>query len=53
MCQLIAKIAAPISYVCPWLKTGDSSLLERVVKKKQVFKRGEVLYRMGQPVEHM
>ena len=31
-----------------WLKTGDSSLLERVVKKKQVFKRGEVLYRMGQ-----
>src|SRR5687768_16816309 len=36
-----------------WLKTGDSSLLERVVKKKQVFKRGEVLYRMGQPVEHM
>ncbi|SOD42078.1 transcriptional regulator, Crp/Fnr family [Nitrosovibrio sp. Nv4] len=36
-----------------WLKTGDSSLLERVVKKKQVFKRGEVLYRMGQLVEHM
>ena len=36
-----------------WLKTGDSSLLERVVKKKQVFKRGEVLYRMGQAVEHI
>ena len=36
-----------------WLKTGDSSLLERVVKKKQVFKRGEVLYRMGQAVEYI
>ncbi|MDN5881983.1 MAG: helix-turn-helix domain-containing protein [Nitrosospira sp.] len=36
-----------------WLRTGDSSLLERVVKKKQVFKRGEALYRMGQPAEHM
>ena len=36
-----------------WLRTGDSSLLERVVKKKQVFKRGQVLYRMGQPVEYM
>lgn len=36
-----------------WLKTGDSSVLERVVKKKHVFKRGEVLYRMGQPVEYM
>ncbi len=36
-----------------WLKTGDSSLLERVVKKKQVFKRGEVLYRMGQPLEYI
>lgn len=36
-----------------WLRTGDTSLLERVVKKKQVFKRGEILYRMGQPVEYM
>ena len=36
-----------------WLKTGDSSLLERVVKKKQVFKRGEVLYRMGQSLEYV
>jgi CRP/FNR family transcriptional regulator len=36
-----------------WLKTGDSSLLERVVKKKQVFKRGEVLYRMGQSLEYI
>ena len=36
-----------------WLKTGDSSLLERVVKKKQVFKRGELLYHMGQPVDYM
>ncbi len=36
-----------------WLKTGDSSLLERVVRKKQVFKRGEVLYRMGQPLEYI
>lgn len=36
-----------------WLKTGDSSLLERVVKKKQVFKRGEVLYRIGQSVDYM
>jgi len=36
-----------------WLKTGDSSLFERVVKKKQVFKRGEVLYRMGQPLEYI
>lgn len=36
-----------------WLRTGDSLLLERVVKKKQVFKRGQVLYRMGQPVEYM
>ncbi|SFH32951.1 transcriptional regulator, Crp/Fnr family [Nitrosospira sp. Nsp14] len=36
-----------------WLKTGDSSLLERVVKRKQVFKRGEVLYAMGQSAQHM
>lgn len=36
-----------------WLKTGDSSLLERVVKKKQVFKRGEVLYRVGQSLEYI
>jgi CRP/FNR family transcriptional regulator, anaerobic regulatory protein len=36
-----------------WLKTGDSSLLERVVKRKQVLKRGEVLYRMGQPLEYV
>lgn len=36
-----------------WLKTGDSSLLERVVKKKQMLKRGEVLYRAGQPLEHI
>jgi len=35
-----------------WLKTGGS-MLERVVKKKQVFKRGEVLYRMGQPLEYI
>jgi CRP/FNR family transcriptional regulator len=36
-----------------WLKTGDSSLLGRVVKRKQVFKRGEVLYRMGQPLDNI
>lgn len=36
-----------------WLKTGDSSLLDRVVKKKQIFKRGEALYCMGQPVEYL
>ena len=36
-----------------WLKTGDASLLERVVKRKYVFKRGEVLYRMGQPMDYM
>src|SRR6476620_6679540 len=36
-----------------WLKTGDSSLLERVVKRKQVLKRGEVLYRIGQSAQHM
>lgn len=36
-----------------WLRTGDSSLLERVVKKKQMFKRGEVLYRAGQPLEYI
>jgi CRP/FNR family transcriptional regulator len=36
-----------------WLKTGDSSLLERVVKRKQVFKRGEALYRMGQSLEYI
>src|SRR5687768_6263723 len=36
-----------------WLKTGDSSLLERVVKKKQRFKRGEVLYRAWQPLEYI
>ena len=36
-----------------WLKTGDSSLLERVVKRKQVFKRGEVLYATGQSTQHM
>ena len=36
-----------------WLKTGDSSLLERVVKRKQVFKRGEVLYATGQSAQHM
>ena len=36
-----------------WLKMGDASLLERVVKRKHVFKRGDVLYRMGQPMEYM
>lgn len=36
-----------------WLKTGDASLLARVVKRKQVLKRGETLYRMGQSVEHL
>lgn len=36
-----------------WLKTGDSSLQEYVVRKKQVFKRGEVLYRMGQHLEYV
>jgi CRP/FNR family transcriptional regulator, anaerobic regulatory protein len=36
-----------------WLKTGDSSLLEGVAKRKQLFKRGEVLYGMGQLAQHM
>lgn len=36
-----------------WLKTGDTSLLERVVRRKQVLKRGDVLYRMGQPLDHI
>ena len=36
-----------------WLKTGDASLLERVVRRKQVLKRGDVLYRMGQTHEHI
>ena len=36
-----------------WLRTGDSSLLERVVKEKQMLKRGEVLYRAGQPLEYI
>lgn len=29
----------------------DVSLLDSIVKRKQVFKRGEVLYRVGQPLE--
>jgi CRP/FNR family transcriptional regulator len=36
-----------------WLKSGDASLLDRVVKRKQVLKRGEALYRMGQSVEYL
>ncbi|HVW65909.1 MAG TPA: helix-turn-helix domain-containing protein [Nitrosospira sp.] len=36
-----------------WLKSGDASLLDRVVKRKQVLKRGETLYRMGQSVEYL
>jgi len=36
-----------------WLKNGDVSLFERVVKKKRIFKRGEMLYRMGQPMEYL
>ena len=36
-----------------WLKSGDASLFDRVVKRKQVLKRGETLYRMGQSVEHL
>lgn len=36
-----------------WLKTGDTTLLKRVVRRKQVFRRGEVIYRAGQSAQHL
>lgn len=36
-----------------WLKTGDATLLRRVVRRKQVFRCGEVVYRAGQPVQYV
>lgn len=35
------------------LNQSDTSLLDSIVKRKQVFKRGEVLYRIGQPFEYI
>jgi CRP/FNR family transcriptional regulator, anaerobic regulatory protein len=35
------------------LNQSDTSLLDGVVKRKQVYKRGEVLYRVGQPFEYI
>jgi CRP/FNR family transcriptional regulator len=35
------------------LNHSDTSLLDSIVKRKQVFKRGEVLYRVGQPFEYI
>lgn len=35
------------------LNQSDSSLLDSIVKRKQVYKRGEVLYRVGQPFEYI
>lgn len=35
------------------LNQGDTSLLDSIVKRKQVYKRGEVLYRVGQPFEYI
>lgn len=35
------------------LNQSDTSLLDSIVKRKQVYKRGEVLYRVGQPFEYI
>lgn len=35
------------------LNQADSTLLDSIVKRKQVFKRGEVLYRVGQSFEYV
>jgi len=35
------------------LNQSDTSLLDSIVKRKQVYKRGEVLYRIGQPFEYI
>jgi CRP/FNR family transcriptional regulator len=35
------------------LNQGDTSLLDSVVKRKQVYRRGEVLYRVGQPFDYI
>lgn len=35
------------------LNQSDTSLLDSIVKRKQVFKRGEVLYRVGQSFEYI
>lgn len=35
------------------LNQADTSLLDSIVKRKQVYKRGEVLYRIGQSFEHI
>jgi hypothetical protein len=37
----LARTVEPRNYISLWLETEGSSLLERVVKRKQVFKRGE------------
>ncbi len=35
------------------LGSGDLSLLESVVRRQQTFRRGELLYRMGEPLEYI
>jgi len=35
------------------LQSGDLSLLEFIIRRKQTFRRGEVLYRMGDPLEYI
>ena len=49
----LARTVEPRNYISLWLETEGSSLLERVVKRKQVFERGEAGYAIREPGEHM
>lgn len=52
VCTTIACTDCGVYQLCVPMGLGrDTTLLERIVKRKQVFRRGEVLYRVGQPLE--
>ena len=44
----VHKLCVPLG-----LDSGDLSLLESVVRRQQTFRRGELLYRMGEPLEYI
>ena len=44
----VYKLCVPLG-----LGGGDLSLLESVVRRQQTFRRGELLYRMGEPLEYI
>lgn len=51
-CGAIACTDCGVYQLCVPMGLGrDTSVLDSIVKRKQLFKRGDVLYRVGQPLE--